>query len=201
MLRKWGKDMRRMITMAEEPCEHGYTVRTVNSNELKLWGLPSLVSNGQQVFLQEVRQVMQDTANSPLSRTFHFTSPCLHLLFRNCLLIHCDKPICRIYFALKCKAHYSKYKHEMQLGKTAYSKQKQTTIHGVRVHVKGWELDLNLQKSNFHYVRFEVFTAVTMKNGVFWVVTPCGSCYVIGIIYKPQARANKFIQKIQLIIF
>jgi hypothetical protein len=25
-------------------------------------------------------------------------------------------------------------------------------------------------------VTFEVFTAVTMKNGVFWVVTPCGSC-------------------------
>jgi hypothetical protein len=25
-------------------------------------------------------------------------------------------------------------------------------------------------------VRFEVFTAVTMKNGVFWVVTSCGSC-------------------------
>jgi hypothetical protein len=25
-------------------------------------------------------------------------------------------------------------------------------------------------------VRFEFFTAVTMKNGVFWVVTPCGSC-------------------------
>jgi hypothetical protein len=24
--------------------------------------------------------------------------------------------------------------------------------------------------------RFEVFTAVTMNNGVFWVVTPCGSC-------------------------
>jgi hypothetical protein len=24
------------------------------------------------------------------------------------------------------------------------------------------------------YVRFEVFTAVTMKNGVFWVVTPHG---------------------------
>jgi hypothetical protein len=28
----------------------------------------------------------------------------------------------------------------------------------------------------FCYVRFEVFTAVTMKNGVFWVVSPCGSC-------------------------
>jgi hypothetical protein len=26
------------------------------------------------------------------------------------------------------------------------------------------------------YVRFEVFTAVTMKNGVFWDVTPCDSC-------------------------
>jgi hypothetical protein len=25
-------------------------------------------------------------------------------------------------------------------------------------------------------VRFEVFTAVTMKNGVFWHVTTCGSC-------------------------
>jgi hypothetical protein len=24
-------------------------------------------------------------------------------------------------------------------------------------------------------IRFEVFTAVTMKNGVFWDVTPCGS--------------------------
>jgi hypothetical protein len=29
-----------------------------------------------------------------------------------------------------------------------------------------------------HYlsVRVEVFTAVTMKNGVFWDVTLCGSC-------------------------
>jgi hypothetical protein len=26
------------------------------------------------------------------------------------------------------------------------------------------------------YARFEVFTAVTKKNGVFWDVTPCGSC-------------------------
>jgi hypothetical protein len=26
------------------------------------------------------------------------------------------------------------------------------------------------------FIRFEVFTAVTMKNGVFWVVPPCGSC-------------------------
>jgi hypothetical protein len=26
------------------------------------------------------------------------------------------------------------------------------------------------------HARFEVFTAVNMKNGVFWDVTPCGSC-------------------------
>jgi hypothetical protein len=29
---------------------------------------------------------------------------------------------------------------------------------------------------DFRLVRFEVFTAVTMKNGVFSDVTPCGSC-------------------------
>jgi hypothetical protein len=25
-------------------------------------------------------------------------------------------------------------------------------------------------------LRFEIFTAVTMKNAVFWDATPCGSC-------------------------
>jgi hypothetical protein len=29
---------------------------------------------------------------------------------------------------------------------------------------------------NFKYVRFEVFTAVTMKNAVFWDVASCRSC-------------------------
>jgi hypothetical protein len=29
--------------------------------------------------------------------------------------------------------------------------------------------------ASIHSVKFEVFTAVTMKNGVFWDVTPCGS--------------------------
>jgi recombination DNA repair RAD52 pathway protein len=29
---------------------------------------------------------------------------------------------------------------------------------------------------NKYSVRFEVYTAVTMKNGVFWDVTSCGSC-------------------------
>jgi hypothetical protein len=34
----------------------------------------------------------------------------------------------------------------------------------------------NIGKLHIFYVRFEVFTAVTMKNGVFWDVTPCSSC-------------------------
>jgi hypothetical protein len=31
-------------------------------------------------------------------------------------------------------------------------------------------------KANFASVRFEVFTAVTMKNAVFWDVAPCVPC-------------------------
>jgi hypothetical protein len=31
-------------------------------------------------------------------------------------------------------------------------------------------------KTEAHDIRFEVFMAVTMKNGVFWDVTSCGSC-------------------------
>jgi hypothetical protein len=29
---------------------------------------------------------------------------------------------------------------------------------------------------SLNYIIFEVFTAVTMKNGVFWNVMRCGSC-------------------------
>jgi hypothetical protein len=35
------------------------------------------------------------------------------------------------------------------------------------------ELPLNEEEK---YVRYEVITAVTMKNCVFWDVAPCGSC-------------------------
>jgi hypothetical protein len=37
----------------------------------------------------------------------------------------------------------------------------------------------NNNNNNNVVVRFEVFTAVTLKNGVFWVVTPCGSCQLL----------------------
>jgi hypothetical protein len=32
-----------------------------------------------------------------------------------------------------------------------------------------------------HNVRFEVFTAVTMKNGVFWDVTQCGTLFAKSV--------------------
>jgi hypothetical protein len=31
-------------------------------------------------------------------------------------------------------------------------------------------------RTSLYNVRFEISTAMTMKNGVFWDVTPCGSC-------------------------
>jgi hypothetical protein len=34
------------------------------------------------------------------------------------------------------------------------------------------------------YVRFEVFTAVTMKNAVFRNVTPCGCCFLTRVIQR-----------------
>jgi hypothetical protein len=38
-----------------------------------------------------------------------------------------------------------------------------------------WKIRRFANWIRFH-VRLEVFKAVTMKNGVFWDVTPCGSC-------------------------
>jgi hypothetical protein len=50
-----------------------------------------------------------------------------------------------------------------------------------RVVLSSVELIINIiismvqYRRDFYCVRLEVFTAVTMKNGVFWDVTPCGS--------------------------
>jgi hypothetical protein len=36
---------------------------------------------------------------------------------------------------------------------------------------------VNVSEQNIiHCVRFEVYTVVTIKSGVFWYVTPYGSC-------------------------
>jgi hypothetical protein len=39
-----------------------------------------------------------------------------------------------------------------------------------------WESRRDHLANVFPIVRFEVFTAVSMKNGVFWEVTLCDSC-------------------------
>jgi hypothetical protein len=41
---------------------------------------------------------------------------------------------------------------------------------------QGKETERVTPRQSKYYVRFEVFTAVTMKKGVFWDVTSCGSC-------------------------
>jgi hypothetical protein len=47
------------------------------------------------------------------------------------------------------------------------------------VEVKGWERRINIhkiEKQNKNDVGFEVFTAVSIKNAVFWDMAPCRSC-------------------------
>jgi hypothetical protein len=50
--------------------------------------------------------------------------------------------------------------------------QKESERSGPRVGLESAVRVLERVKIFMDYVRFEVFTAVTMKNGVFWVVTP-----------------------------
>jgi hypothetical protein len=50
-----------------------------------------------------------------------------------------------------------------------------------RIYDRPWQFlsepfPIHYSSINVQFVRFEVFTAVTMKNGVFWDVTQCGSC-------------------------
>jgi hypothetical protein len=44
------------------------------------------------------------------------------------------------------------------------------------VELNKWLRLLKTVSKKWYVVRFDVFTAVTMRNGVFWDVTPCGSC-------------------------
>jgi hypothetical protein len=37
--------------------------------------------------------------------------------------------------------------------------------------------ELKNTTNKIYNIRFQVFTAVTMNNTVFWDVAPCGSCY------------------------
>jgi hypothetical protein len=54
---------------------------------------------------------------------------------------------------------------------------KRDEVPGSWIKLHNQELcDLYSSQSINRIVRFEVFTVVTMKNAVFWVVMPCGSC-------------------------
>jgi hypothetical protein len=48
-------------------------------------------------------------------------------------------------------------------------------------------------KLKIKFLRFEVFTAMTMKNGVFWDVMPCGSCKNRSFrgMYHPHHQGDK----------
>jgi hypothetical protein len=62
-------------------------------------------------------------------------------------------------------------------------------------------------------VRFEVFTAVTMKNAVFWDVAPCRSCvnrhfggmsaascsswFLARGFFYPEDRGDTFLRKVK----
>jgi hypothetical protein len=48
-------------------------------------------------------------------------------------------------------------------------------LHSPR-RLHGILLDSLSTGTDVPYVIFETLTAVTMKNGVFWDVKPCGSC-------------------------
>jgi hypothetical protein len=45
-----------------------------------------------------------------------------------------------------------------------------------RTGTEGFKQKEKVHSNKKKYVRFEVFTAVNMKNGVFWDVRLCGSC-------------------------
>jgi hypothetical protein len=52
----------------------------------------------------------------------------------------------------------------------------------VRVHLAG--TNGGVLNKGIDLVRFQVFMAVTMKNAVFWYVTPC------GVVPKSQESVN-----------
>jgi hypothetical protein len=54
-------------------------------------------------------------------------------------------------------------------------------------------MSLSMYKDNRYNVKFEVFTAVSMKNAVFWDVAPCRSCVnrCFGGMYRLHLQDRK----------
>jgi hypothetical protein len=51
-----------------------------------------------------------------------------------------------------------------------------TLVSGGAAELQGTWSGARTAETTKYLVRFEVFTAVTMKYGVFWDVTPCSFC-------------------------
>jgi hypothetical protein len=90
-----------------------------------------------------------------------------------------SKHIQYFYFDLACVAHKEKYDNSVVAVVAA------TLLEAEKRHDVAQFLATPSQTTCS-----EVFTAVTMKNAVFWVVTPCGSCMNrrFGGSYSPHKQ-------------
>jgi hypothetical protein len=80
---------------------------------------------------------------------------------------------------IRCSAqatitHLKKFIAKKVLNGTEKYRDVSITIDAVSIVFKAVN-HLPLNQRTISHLRFEVFTAVTMKNGVFWVVTSCAS--------------------------
>jgi hypothetical protein len=92
----------------------------------------------------------------------HSTTGRCRYLPSNCVLVR---------KVIKCEV---KSKGKQRLRAYGNIKSVRFDTNGRSVMVIGFSINFMTIQSNF--VRFELFTAVTMKNGIFWDVKPCGSC-------------------------
>jgi hypothetical protein len=69
---------------------------------------------------------------------------------------------------------YCRENHKSYIVLTGYALWRRCNLSPVRYELGFYIAEDGILQGCF--VRFGVFTAVTMKNGVFWDVTPCGSC-------------------------
>jgi hypothetical protein len=63
----------------------------------------------------------------------------------------------------------------------------------IYIYFYGWKVVKERFLNIIDFVRFEVFTAVTMKNAVFWDVAPCRSCVNrrFGGTYRLRLQGRK----------
>jgi hypothetical protein len=76
----------------------------------------------------------------------------------------------------KMKVQYIKSDISFREGQEYRNKRHRYFCRSHYFEMKYMVLTFQLNKYNIRYIRFESFTAVTMKNGVFLDVTPCGPC-------------------------